>query len=360
MQQIYFANSRAEVSDSSKWYQPKLSLTRKLERLIDESGTLDFIDKGDLVAVKTHFGERGATKYLRPVYVRKIVDAVRERGGKPFVTESTGLGMVKNRSTVVGRLITAEENGFTQQTVNAPIVVADGVKGFDYTEVDVDGKHLNRIKVAKAIADADAMVCATHFKLHMVAGMGGSIKNVGVGCVAKPSKFDIHCSDFPVINENCDECGDCLEVCPTNAIVDYQVVKERCIKCGGCDEVCKRDAIDITWLNGTPISERIAECAAGALKPIDKTAYLNFFLDVTPHCDCHPYADNPIVQDLGVFASNDMVAIDQACYDAFLNQNANPDTIVDSFWKDSDPLAQITHSQELGAGETQYKINNIA
>jgi len=359
MQNVYFVDSRAEVCEVEKWYQPKLSLIRKLEKLIDESSALDFIDKGDIVAVKTHFGERGTTKTLRPVFIRKIVDAVRKRGGEPFVTETTGLGIVKDRCTALGRLKIAEENGYTSQTLNAPIIIADGIKGYDYVEVEVNGKHLKKINVARAIADADAVICATHFKLHMMAGMGGSIKNIGVGCVAKPSKFDLHCPSYPSINEKCNQCGECVEVCPSNAIVDFKVIEELCIKCGGCDEVCKQNAVELTWLTGKDISERIAECVSGVMKTVDNFAFFNFAIDITPHCDCHPYSDNPVVPDIGIFASNDIVAIDKACYDAFIKLEKNPDSLVKGFWEWTDPLAQINHSEKLGIGESNYKIVDI-
>jgi len=355
MPEIYFVNSRADVKDVSKWYQPELSLAKKVEKLIDESGNLDFINKGDIIAVKTHFGERGTTKTLRPIFIRKIVNAIKERGGKPFVTESTGLGLLKDRCTAIGRLKIAEENGYTAQTVNAPIIIADGIKGFDYVDVDIIGKHIREIKVARAIADSDGVICATHFKLHMMAGMGGSIKNIGVGCVAKPSKFDLHCPDKPKINDNCDQCSDCIDVCPSNAIINFKIKPELCIKCGACDEVCKKEAIELNWLTGKDISERIVECASGVMKTVDNFAYFNFALDITPHCDCHPYSDNPIVPDIGVFASNDIVAIDKACYDAFITSKRNPDALVGDFWEDTDALTQITYSEMLGLGKSSYK-----
>lgn len=356
MPDIHFVNSRADVKDVSKWYQPQLSLAKKVEKLISESGNLDFIDKGDIVAIKTHFGERGTTKTLRPIFIRKIVNAVRERGGKPFVTETTGLGLLKDRCTAIGRLKIAEENGYTAQTLNAPIMIADGIKGYDYVGVDIIGKHIKNVKVARAIIDSDAVICATHFKLHMMAGIGGSIKNIGVGCVAKPSKFDLHCSEKPKINENCNQCGDCIDVCPTSAISDFRIYPNRCIKCGACDEVCKNDAIELNWLTGKDISERIVECASGVMKTVENFAFFNFAVDITPHCDCHPYSDNSIVPDIGVFASNDIVAIDKACYDAFLQSRKNPDSLVDNFWEGTDALTQITYSEMIGLGKSSYEV----
>lgn len=225
---VFWVDSRAVVLEPERWYQPKLSLVSKLKRLIDESGILQEIQKGDLVAVKTHFGDRGTTKTLRSVFVRAVVEKVVERGGRPFVTETTGLGMIRPRSTAIGRLEIAEENGYTQQTLKAPIIIADGLLGLDFVEVPVEGKYLKKVYVAKAIAEADAVVFCTHFKLHMQSGIGGSIKNAGVGCVAKPSKFDLHATGFPrIIAEKCTKCGKCIEICPTGAIENYQIVEKK-------------------------------------------------------------------------------------------------------------------------------------
>ena len=265
--EVYFCDPHAKVVDPERWYQPDLSLVSKLRKLVDESGVLDAISNGDLVAIKTHFGDRGTTRTLRSVFVRTVVEEVRKRGGRPFVTETTGLGMLKLRSTAVGRLEIAEENGYTQQTLLAPIVIADGLLGYDDVEVDVNGKYLSKIHVARAIAEADAVVCCTHFKLHMQAGIGGSLKNVGVGCVAKRSKFDLHISGYPRIGEKCDGCGECLEICPSAAIAPdggkYRIVENKCIKCTGCYEVCRRKAVELEWLVGKDVALRIVDCAAG-------------------------------------------------------------------------------------------------
>lgn len=363
MQDVFFTNARAKVLDPNLWYQPHLSLVAKLERLIDNSNIFDFISANDIVAVKTHFGDVGTTKTLRSVFIRKIVEKLKERKARVFVTETTGLGLIRKRCTALGRLLIAEENGYTSQTVGAPIIIADGFLGFDFVEVEVDGKHLKKVYVAKAFDEIDAVVCATHFKLHMKAGMGGSIKNVGVGCVAKPSKFDLHCEDYPKINENCNKCGKCVEICPANAIVDFKIDESKCLKCIGCVEVCEENAIDLHWFDGKEISERIVECAKGVYKVVGKEnfAFLNFMVDVTPHCDCHPYSDTPIISDVGIFASKDIVAVDKACLDVLTKANLIQDCLLyeNKFWEWTDPFAQIEYGEELGLGESEYRIEEF-
>ena len=353
MQEVFFTDARAKVLDPDVWYQPNLSLVSKLERLIENSNLFDFISSGDV----------GTTKTLRSVFIRKIVETLKKIGARVFVTETTGLGMVRKRCTALGRLLIAEENGYTSQTVGAPIIIADGFAGFDFVEVDVDGKHLKKVYVAKVFDEIDAVVCATHFKLHMKAGIGGSIKNVGVGCVAKPSKFDLHCKDYPKINENCNKCGKCVEVCPTNAIVDFKVDKSKCVKCIGCYEVCKENAIDLHWFDGRDIAERIVECVKGVFNVVGKKnfAYINFMIDVTPHCDCHPYSDTPMIPDVGIFASRDIISVDKVCLDILTKSELIDGCLLEKerFWKWTDPFAQIEYGEEIGLGDGKYRIESF-
>ncbi len=361
MSDVFYVNPRAEVTDPARWYQPNLSMVRKLEKLIDESGVLDVVSKGDLVAVKTHFGDRGTTKTIRSVFIRSVVEKVREIGGRPFVTETTGLGLTRLRSTAFGRLEIAEENGYTQQTVRAPIIIADGLLGFDFVEVPAKGKYLDKVYVAKAIAECDAVICVTHFKLHMQAGIGGSIKNVGVGCVAKPSKFDIHMSKYPEINEKCTKCDKCIEICPANAIEDYRIVEEKCLKCTGCAEVCEYDAVNLYWTVGREVGERIVECARGIMDINSNFAYLNFLMDITPHCDCHPFSDIPIVPDLGILASKDMVAIDKASVDMYMRAEAIRGALLEKerFWPWTDVDGVLEYASELGLGSLDYRLVEV-
>lgn len=363
MKDVFYVDARAEVTDPSKWYQPQLSMVNKLKRLIEESGVLDIVSKGDVVAVKTHFGDRGTTKTLRSVFIRTVVEKVREAGGKPFVTETTGLGMIRPRCTATGRLEVAEENGYTQQTLKAPIIIADGLLGFDYVEVAVNGKHLKSVKVAKAIADCDAVICCTHFKLHMQAGVGGSIKNVGVGCVAKPSKFDIHMYDFPKIDpEKCTKCDRCVEICPGNAIQDYRIVEERCLKCLGCSEVCKEEAVKTFWVFGRDVSERIVECVRGVFEVQKNFAYINFLMDITPHCDCHPYSDIPVVPDLGIMASKDILAIDKASVDLYRKAESVEGALLKDrkFWEWTDVDGMLNYAEELGLSSLNYRLLELS
>lgn len=225
-------------------------------------------------------------------------------------------------------------------------------------EVPIDGKFLKKVYVAKAIAECDAVVFCTHFKLHMQSGIGGSIKNIGVGCVAKPSKYDVHVNGFPEIREErCTKCDKCIEICPTDAIVDYRIVEERCLKCTGCYEVCESKAVRLQWLEGKDVSDRIVECAKGVSKLNNNFSFLNFLIDITPHCDCHPYSDNALVPDIGILASTDAVSIDSASYDLYKSLPAVNEILEGhKYWQWTDPEGMLSYAENLGLGERKYKL----
>ncbi|MCS7119164.1 MAG: DUF362 domain-containing protein [Archaeoglobaceae archaeon] len=358
---VFYVDSRAKVRDPDRWFQPSLSLVSKLKHLLEKSPILDFIRSGDIVAVKTHFGDRGTTKTLRSQFIRAVVEKLLDIGAKPFVTETTGLGLTRLRCSALGRLQIAEENGYTHQTLKAPIIIADGLLGFDFVEVTVDGKYLKKVYVAKAIAECDAIVFCTHFKLHMQSGIGGSIKNVGVGCVAKPSKYDIHIDGFPeIIEKRCTKCNKCIEICPSEAIVNYRILREKCLKCAGCYEVCDEKAVKISWLIGKDVSSRIVECAKAVYKLNKNLAFLNFLVDITPHCDCHPYSDNAVVSDFGILASKDMVSVDRASYDIYKSLPSISDILEgEKFWTWTDPESMLDYAEHLGLGEQKYRLLEV-
>lgn len=366
---VYFADSRAPVDQPDRWYQPRLSAVSKLERLIAKSGILDNISKGDQVAIKTHFGIHGTTKPLRPVFIRKVVQMVKDRGGMPFVTETTGLGMTKERSFAVSKIETAEENGYTSQTLSAPIIIADGLKGFDGVEVRVNGLQLKKVYVARHIAEADKVISLAHFKGHMNSGFGGALKSIGVGCVAKTSKYDLHIHKPPVINpERCTKCGTCLEICPVDAIKDWTIDPTKCVRCQGCAEVCKDGAISLNWVSSRDLSERFVDCAKAVIDYVGKEnfRYVNFLLDITPHCDCCPYSDNPIVPDIGILASDDILAIDKAAVDMVNQAPILPNSMAQNGEDKFHGVFEWTHSryqleaaEKLGLGSMTYEVIKV-
>lgn len=379
--QVFFADVRARKSEEA--------LPRKVERLFDATNMADVIDRGDIVALKVHFGERNNLRGLRPQLVRVIVNKVKEAGGRPFVTDTNGCGYWRGklRMDALTHLQIAAENGFTSETVGAPIIIADGVKGLHGTWLKVNGLHFKKVNVAHDVADADALICISHFKGHPQANFGGALKNLGMGCGTKYSKARCHWDAPPrVIAEKCDGCGKCVLVCPFGAIElvngKPEIDAEKCwIGDQACMAVCGKKALVLDYTSNRNLSERLVDVAAAVIARIgkNKIGYFNFLTDVTAHCDCFDYGDLPMVPDIGFLAAKDPVAIDKASVDLV---NAAP-TIKGSiaqevkqgedtlnlitpqmqYWQEQkEPTNwrwQIEAAKKLGLGTDNYQLINI-
>lgn len=367
MSEVYFADLRADRASQS--------VLAKVQKLFRKAGLGETFHPGDLVAIKTHFGEEGNTAYLRPELVSKVVDMVAKGGGRPFLTDSSTLykGM---RNNAVDHLQLAARHGFTYPVVNAPVIIADGLKGTDYVEVPVNLRHCKTVKVGTVVQDADALITVSHFKGHSLTGFGGALKNVGMGLGSRRGKMEMHALvRAKVVKEHCKGCGQCVLRCPPGAIRlkgrKATVDPERCIGCGECNVACRYGAIDLgDWNNYTALQERIVEYCYGILKGKEgKSGFITFVIDVSPLCDCYEFNDTPIVPDIGILASKDIVAIDQAAADlvkaapgvqgSMLKGDLSPGSdklreIVDADWG-----AQLRYAEELGLGERSYDLIKV-
>ena len=372
---VYFANARSR--------KRKESGVLKLERLLEESGIMDVFSEGETVAVKTHMGHKLCTRYLRPHFIRIIVDKIREAGGVPIVTDTTGLGLSlrptsSHRYNAKDYLSMAVEHGFTPETVNAPIIIADGLWGDDDIEVSFNGLKVKKIYVAKAIAQADSVLSVAHFKGHELTGFGGALKNIGVGCTSKAGKFALHGTRKPSINlEKCDGCGVCLEYCFAEAITIKNgkafIDPDKCTGCLHCNGQCPRDAVEVGWEESDAFQVKMVDAVAAVMKAVGKKniGYVNFALDITPICDCAPSSDVPIVPDIGVFASKDPVAIDKASVDSVNDSVGVPGSSAEeagALERGSDKF-QLIHkvnwkkqfniAEKLGLGSSHYNLIKV-
>jgi len=349
----------------------------KISELMERVGLNGKIDKKDLVAIKIHFGEKGNTSYVRPVFVRPVVDYVKSAGGKPFVTDANTL-YIGTRGNAYDHSVTAIENGFAYSVVGAPIVIADGLKGNTKSTIPVDMKHTKEAYIGTEIANADALISIAHFKCHELTGFGGTIKNLGMGAACREGKLFMHTTVAPYIDsETCISCGYCTDRCASNAINMQEgeaakINPETCVGCGECILVCKEGSIKINWNESVPVvQEKIVEYTHAVLKgKKDKSVYINFITQVSPACDCYGYNDAPIVPDIGIVASTDPVAIDQASAD-LVNQEAGfadsalksgHDKGGDKFrgvydyinWED-----QLKYAEETGLGSRDYELITV-
>lgn len=366
---VYFADLRAR--------SPGDNTISKIQRLFDAAGFAGFIGDGDLTAIKLHFGERGNDSYVSPVFVRQVVDKVKALGARPFLTDTNTL-YSGSRHNAVDHIVTAVEHGFDFAVAGAPLIIADGIRGGHFIEVEIRKKHLDTVKIAGDIAAADSMIVISHFKGHGMAGFGGAIKNLAMGCAPVAGKRDQHIAARPsVADEVCNSCGSCADVCEHGAIRTNNDGKASvdhgcCIGCGECIAVCQTGAIDLDWEQDIPrFIGRLTEYAYGAVKgKPGRVGYINFLTRITPDCDCVPWSDAPIVPDIGILASTDPVAIDAACYD-LVNEaqgfeasslTCHHECGADKFrgvWPLVDGRLQIRYGEEIGLGSGAYRLVRI-
>ncbi len=364
---VYFVNLRSRSDKNNK--------ITKIRRLFEKAGFDNFIDEGDLTAVKLHFGERGNDTFINPVFVRQVVDKIKEAGGKPFLTDTNTL-YSGSRHNSVDHMITAIEHGYDYAVIGAPIIIADGLRSENIKEVEINKKHFKKVKLAKDMVSADGMIVLSHFKGHEMAGFGGAIKNLGMGGAPAVGKKEQHALKMDVQNDKCVGCGQCAKVCPEQAITienrKASVSHDKCIGCGECMTVCKPKAIGMDWsAEMNPFIERLTEYAFGAAKPHEnKIGYINFLINITPDCDCVPWSDAPIVPDIGFLASTDPVALDKACYDLVNKQSVNSHSMLSCDCKAGEDKFhalrsetrgshQLSYGEEIGMGSCEYELIEI-
>ena len=359
---VYFTNFRTTYDENR---------IQKLKRLILTAG-IDQIDfKNKYVAIKIHFGELGNLSYLRPNYAKAVVDIVKELGGKPFLTDCNTL-YVGSRKNALDHLDTAYENGFSPFSTGCHVIIADGLKGNDEALVPVDGDYVKEAKIGRAVMDADIVISLNHFKGHEQTGMGGAIKNIGMGCGSRAGKMEMHYCGKPHVKEKrCIGCGCCQKICAHDApqMTDnvMQIPEDKCVGCGRCIAICPMDAIVPTNDNaGEILNAKIAEYTKAVIQ--DRPSFhISMVMDVSPDCDCHDNNDLPIVQDVGMFASFDPVALDMACCDAVNSQKPREGSIIDGKegeiltvnHPDCDWRGQIVHGKKIGIGTDEYELITI-
>jgi uncharacterized Fe-S center protein len=354
----------------------------KLKRLIKTAG-IDQIDmNGKFVAIKMHFGELGNMSFLRPNYAKAVADTVKSLGGKPFLTDCNTL-YPGSRKNALEHLYCAWENGFTPLSAGCPVIIGDGLKGTDDIAVPVEGgEYVKEAKIGHAVMDADVFISLTHFKGHEMTGFGGTIKNIGMGCGSRAGKKDQHCNGKPIIDpEKCRGCRRCLKECANDGLhFDEKTGKmtlkeENCVGCGRCIGACNFDAID--FAQDAAVKELNCRMAEYTKAVVDgrPNFHISVVCDISPTCDCHAGNDVPILPDIGIFASFDPLALDQACVDACLKQDPMPNTqLTEEMAKDgfcdhhdhfdnANPNTEyktcLAHGEKIGLGSRNYEVVTV-
>jgi uncharacterized Fe-S center protein len=302
---------------------------------------LDNIKSGDKVAVKVHVGEAHNTHYLRHDYVREVVNAVKSKGGIPTLVETNGMGnniesigicedytiCIGHRKSAIDHSKIAQLHGYSESTIGAPLKLIDGEKGLDGKIIPINGIHFKDVSVAAGLFEFDKIVVISHFKGHPQAGLGGALKQLGIGCVTKRNKHRAHFETSYNVNTkkcNISKCAqECVEACPVKAIKiegeNAAIDSSLCFGCHNCVKACPvNKAINVPKMNEIKtFVERFIDNACAVLKfGSEKIRFISFAFDITMMCDCVPNPGMSIVPDLGIFGSSDPVAIDKACFDA--------------------------------------------
>lgn len=368
---VYFTSFKTTQDDT---------LLDKLHRLMKKAGfeKIDFTEK--YTAIKLHFGEYGNLAFLRPNYARVVADYVKQLGGMPFLTDCNTL-YVGSRKNALDHLDTAYMNGFSPLQTGCHVIIADGLKGGDEALVPVNLEYVKDAKIGRAIMDADVIISLSHFKGHEAAGFGGAIKNIGMGCGSRAGKMEQHCDGKPDADpDSCVGCGACLRVCAHSApviengkaVIDH----DRCVGCGRCLSVCPKNAIQSSFHDSSKLLNcKMAEYAYAVLNG-RPAFHISLICDVSPFCDCHSENDIPIIPDVGMLASFDPVALDQACVDLCNRMPVTEGSRLDEHFKkhgsedsnheyfhmnhpDVEWESCLEHSEKIGIGTRQYRLIDV-
>ena len=359
---------------------PQENLLKKLHRLMKTAGfeNLDLTDK--YTAVKIHFGELGNLAFLRPNYARVVVDYIKKLGGKPFLTDCNTL-YVGSRKNALDHMDTAYLNGFSPLQTGCHVIIADGLKGSDETLVPINLEYVKEAKIGRAVMDADVFISLSHFKGHEEAGFGGALKNIGMGCGSRAGKMEQHSDGKPIVRQKlCVGCHACEKICAHEGPVfengKARIDHDRCVGCGRCLAICPKDAIQPAWQDSVKLlNYKIAEYSYAVLK--DRPSFhISLICDVSPFCDCHSENDIPIIPDVGMLASYDPVALDQACVDLcnrmpviegsrldkHLKEFGDKDTNHEHFHMnhpDAEWESCLIHAEKIGIGTRKYELITI-
>lgn len=342
---------------------PVSAQAEALGRALTATGFIKLLAKRDLVAIKLHVGEKNNTTHVKPELAAEAVRQLKKVKTEPFLTDTSTLYRGQ-RENAVRHALHAHAHGFTVAAVGAPFLPLDGLAGTHEREVVVDGEISKSVKVAGEVFLADALLVLTHATGHIEAGIGAAIKNVGMGLSSRSGKMRQHSSIDPQVEKDkCTNCGKCRKWCPESAIEEREkvsfIVRKKCIGCGECIAVCRFGAVKFNYAKGSDFLQKaMAEHAAGVIRHFGaKAVYINVLADMTTDCDCFDTNQKKAVPDIGVIASTDVVALDQATLD--LTAKATGQSLAAISHPRIIPDIQIAHAEKLGLGSRKYELVEV-
>jgi len=353
---VYFI--KASIQDGEK------TISQKARNVFRAGGFADCFRKNDVTAVKVHVGEGDNKTYVKSSYIRGLVDQLVELKAKPFITDTTTL-YVGRRHNAIDHAVLAAEHGFSLDGLGVPFIVPDGLFGTTETMVKINGQISREVFIATEIIKSQSMLSVAHVTGHVAAGLGATIKTLGMGCASKRGKMTQHAALTFFIGDDCTLCGVCVDHCPADAItlneIQAHIDQDKCIGCAECMAMCRFGAVRCNWGQETDVLQKsMAEHALGTLKDKEKRAiFFNFLLSVTKDCDCFGTPNmRTIVGDIGIAASIDPVAVDKAALDLVESKAGKKfGALIGN--KSIDPLCQIEHAEHIGLGHSDYELIEV-
>ncbi|MFZ2193062.1 MAG: DUF362 domain-containing protein [Candidatus Moraniibacteriota bacterium] len=324
----------------------KVYFSKEIEGIINQ---IDFSVLGQNVAIKVHFGEEGCDTFINPDLVRKVYQKIESLSRDVTLIECNVL-YKGSRTNSTDHIETAKHHGFTDMKID----ILDGEKGDEFVEID-------GCKIGKGIEKYDSLVVISHFKGHMETGFGGAIKNIGMGLASRAGKLAIHAGVHPIVSDKCIGCSICAEHCDVNAIMiddnKAHIDEKKCIGCAMCIAVCPINAMDIPWegKSASEVQVGISEYSKAILEKFPKPIFINVLQNITKLCDCMDVRQEPIMEDVGIVYSDDIVAVEKASLDLVNEKSAGEFRKINGIDHDN----QLKVAEEFGLGNQGYELVEI-
>lgn len=339
-----------------------LTLPARFTRLLDRLPIQKRV-KGKSVAIKMHVGGGIGYSTIHPLFVKLVVDHVMKGGPRDvFVTD--------------GDLGGAPARGYAKETVGARLAPACGNDGKDVVSLKTGWKPMDNVLVGKPIVDADVLINLSHVKGHGACGFGGACKNLAMGCVPPGERGRMHAQEGKLewVKDKCTHCKKCIEECEMKAnhftdSGEYEIFWHNCKGCLHCMLACPKKAIRIVDRKFALFQEGLARVTKLVLDSFEpgNVFNINVLMNITIFCDCWGFTTPALVPDVGIMASEDLVAVDHASLDAIDVKNLIPGSITPPYklgkgkhlferLHAKDPYMQVKLLEKIGAGSSAYKL----
>ncbi len=352
------------------------TLPAKLDLILEQLHVRDRV-KGETVVIKLHSGNNLGYSTIHPIFVRKVVQAVIDGGGQPFITD------------VDWDVRGAEARGYTPEVLGCPIYPSAGLgERYKYVHGERPFKSIKEWHVAGMIEDASFLINFAHAKGHPSCGYGGAIKNLALGCMTGTTRGAMHDVMHHIPYWFPERCPDPSVVkaiqaaCPLGALVEdkhhpgeIHLHFDDCNQCKRCLDVAPQGSLKIEAANFHAFQEACAHSTAVTLSTFapEKRTHLVLATHMTPVCDCFGFTSMPILPDAGIFGSDDLVALETAVLDLTGQTRLIEENLPSLYWVHTreghplrwlhgpykDPYVVTEYAEAFGLGSRAYELVDV-